>query len=170
RAAARRRARAVRPALRRRDAVHAVGAPAAVRRARLARRAAARRDRHAVARCGRAAVRSRGRTRLGRLLQRRRSGGRGAGAARRRLSPPALDSLLWAGDRATWRMPDLPSLNRLPPVATLRRARNRVRSLDGRWQFRLAPSPEEAERALRRARGWTAVDVPGLWTMQGFGK
>ena len=67
-------------------------------------------------------------------------------------------------------MPELASLNRLPPSATLRRAPSRVRSLDGRWQFRLAPRPEDAERARRRARGWTEVDVPGLWTMQGFGR
>jgi beta-galactosidase len=45
-----------------------------------------------------------------------------------------------------------------------------VHPLDGRWQFRLAPRPEEAPAALRRARGWHEVEVPGLWTMQGFGR
>src|SRR3954468_12991559 len=67
-------------------------------------------------------------------------------------------------------MPELASLNRLPPTATLRREPSRARSLDGRWDFRLAPRPEDAERARRRTRGWTQVDVPGLWTMQGFGR
>jgi beta-galactosidase len=67
-------------------------------------------------------------------------------------------------------MPELASLNRLPPVATLRRDAARVRPLDGRWQFRLAARPEDGPRALARARGWSEVEVPGLWTMQGFGK
>ncbi len=30
--------------------------------------------------------------------------------------------------------------------------------------------PEDAPRALAAARGWVEVDVPGLWTMQGFGR
>ena len=42
------------------------------------------------------------------------------------------------------------------------------RSLDGAWEFRLAARPEEAAAALRRARGWDTVDVPSLWTMQGY--
>src|SRR3954466_15792650 len=67
-------------------------------------------------------------------------------------------------------MPELASLNRLPPTASLRRAGSRVRSLDGRWDFRLVPRPEDAERARRRSRGWTEVDVAGLGTMQGFGR
>src|SRR5204863_1053173 len=55
-------------------------------------------------------------------------------------------------------------------AATLRRDPTRVRNLDGRWQFKLAPRPEDAEQALGRERGWLEVDVPGLWTMQGFGR
>jgi beta-galactosidase len=45
-----------------------------------------------------------------------------------------------------------------------------VRDLDGRWDFRLVARPEDAPRALAAARGWVEVDVPGLWTMQGFGR
>jgi beta-galactosidase len=67
-------------------------------------------------------------------------------------------------------MPELASLGRLPPGATLRRDPRRVRTLDGRWEFRLAPRPEAAPAALARARGWDEVDVPGLWTMQGYGR
>jgi beta-galactosidase len=67
-------------------------------------------------------------------------------------------------------LPELASLNRLRPTATVRRPPARVRRLDGRWQFRLVARPEDAERALGRARGWSEVDVPGLWTMQGFGR
>ena len=67
-------------------------------------------------------------------------------------------------------MPELASLNRLQPTATLARSAARVRNLDGRWEFRLAARPESAPRALASPRGWHEVDVPGLWTMQGFGK
>ena len=81
----------------------------------------------------------------------------------------SLESLLFLGGRATWQLPELASLNRLSPTATLRRPRSRVQSLDGRWQFRLAARPEDAARALRRQRGWDEVEVPSLWTTQGYG-
>ena len=45
-----------------------------------------------------------------------------------------------------------------------------MRSLDGGWEFRLVARPEDASRALSVSRGWQQVDVPGLWTMQGFGR
>ncbi|MDP9283675.1 MAG: DUF4981 domain-containing protein [Actinomycetota bacterium] len=82
----------------------------------------------------------------------------------------SLDSLLSIGGRASWMLPELASLNRLPPAATLTRSRSRVRNLDGRWEFRLASQPEDAPRALGAARGWHEVEVPGLWSMQGFGR
>jgi beta-galactosidase len=66
--------------------------------------------------------------------------------------------------------PELASLNRLLPTATLARSAARVRGLDGRWEFRLVARPEDAPRVLAAARGWHEVEVPGLWTMQGFGK
>ena len=47
-----------------------------------------------------------------------------------------------------------------------------VRSLDGRWRFRLVDAPERAPKGFMRPdheeRDWAEVDVPGLWTMQGF--
>jgi beta-galactosidase len=67
-------------------------------------------------------------------------------------------------------MPELASLGRLQPGPTLRRDPSRVLELDGRWRFRLASRPEEAARALDQPRGWSTVEVPGLWTMQGFGR
>src|SRR5690242_10350475 len=67
-------------------------------------------------------------------------------------------------------MPELASLGRLRPGATLHRSRDRVRTLDGTWRFRLAARPEDAPAALRRRGGWNEVDVPGLWTMQGHGR
>jgi beta-galactosidase len=45
-----------------------------------------------------------------------------------------------------------------------------VRSLDGRWELHLAARPEDAPRALGGTRGRHEVEVPGLWTMQGFGR
>src|SRR5262249_5854255 len=96
-----------------------------------------------------------------------RPGGRRPGPAGGAMS---LDSLLYAGGRPTWLMPELASLGRLQPGPTLRRARARVASLDGTWGVKLARQPELAARTRRSARGWTRIEVPGLWTMQGFGR
>jgi beta-galactosidase len=94
-----------------------------------------------------------------------------------------LDALLFAGGRATWTNPALPSLNRLEPHATLVPFRSVedaatldptrspwFRPLDGTWDFRLAARPEEAAAVLHRRGSWNRSDVPGLWTMQGFGR
>ncbi|HEY3183377.1 MAG TPA: glycoside hydrolase family 2 TIM barrel-domain containing protein, partial [Gaiellaceae bacterium] len=83
----------------------------------------------------------------------------------------SLDALLFAGGRPSWMRPELTSLDRLPPRATLDRSPSRwfVR-LDGEWDFRVVARPEEAARALAAARGWDTVAVPGLWTMQGYGR
>ncbi|TML88038.1 MAG: DUF4981 domain-containing protein [Actinobacteria bacterium] len=80
----------------------------------------------------------------------------------------AVESLLFPGGRRSWENPELTSLNRLPPHATL--ARPRTLALDGEWEFRIVSRPEEAPHAAGLARGWTTVAVPGLWTMQGFGR
>jgi len=80
----------------------------------------------------------------------------------------ALDELLYLGGRPSWELPEVSSLHRLPPRATL--ARSAVRLLDGEWDFRLVDRPEEASRALGLRRGWDSLAVPGLWTMQGFEK
>jgi beta-galactosidase len=81
----------------------------------------------------------------------------------------ALEELLYLGGSASWELPGVPSLNRLPAHATLDRAgTQRHRSLDGEWQFKLAASPEEAPAELAVRAGWRRASVPGLWTMQGF--
>jgi beta-galactosidase len=79
----------------------------------------------------------------------------------------ALEALLFPGGRRSWENPELTSLNRLPPRATLDRPADLTRVLDGRWDFRLVDRPE---LALRSARRWNIASVPGLWTMQGFGQ
>ena len=75
----------------------------------------------------------------------------------------ALETLLYPGGLPSWEAPELTGLNRLPPRATLDRPERR--SLAGEWDFRLAPRPEDAIALRGRGR---RVEVPGLWTMQGF--
>jgi beta-galactosidase len=68
----------------------------------------------------------------------------------------ALETLL---EGRAWERPELTSRNRLPPSASLRRP---TTSLSGRWDFALLPRPEAA------VDEWSTIEVPGLWTMQGF--
>ncbi len=95
--------------------------------------------------------------------------------------PSALETLLFLGGRRSWENPELPSLNRLKPRATLVpfltqelaatldvKRSPLYRPLDGVWEFRLADRPETAPAAHRRLKGWDKVDVPSLWTMQGY--
>ncbi len=48
-----------------------------------------------------------------------------------------------------------------------------VLSLDGRWKFRLFPSPEAVPEEFSStdydASGWSEIEVPGNWEMQGYG-
>ncbi len=86
-----------------------------------------------------------------------------------------------------WEQPELTHLNRLPmratslPFKTEAAARTRdprkspwVKCLNGSWDFRLYRNPEavpESAFALNRTgAGWTGIDVPGNWTMQGHDK
>lgn len=93
-----------------------------------------------------------------------------------------LPMLVIAGAK-TWEMPQLPSLNRLPPHAdllpypTAQAALTQPReqspwfvSLNGRWDFKIVAQPEAATFGALNAGGWAGIDVPGNWTMQGFGK
>ncbi len=93
-----------------------------------------------------------------------------------------LPMLFIAGER-TWEMPQLTSLNKLPPRATLipyrdatqaltmeREASPWFSSLDGTWDFQILSRPEEATEAALQAQKWASIQVPGSWTMQGFGQ
>ena len=48
----------------------------------------------------------------------------------------------------------------------------RRRSLDGTWLFRLAKTPQEAPKGFEKpgfsTRGWSRIQVPGSWELQGF--
>jgi len=95
-------------------------------------------------------------------------------------------NLLQLGSAKTWVSPETISLNRLPMRSTLypfpdaKTAKNldRERSpwfqlLNGRWHFKMAARPEavlEEDVAATTGRsGWDCVEVPGNWTMQGYG-
>ncbi len=82
-----------------------------------------------------------------------------------------------------WTKPEITHVNRLPmrsslvpaPDAETARGAKRnpwIRSLDGRWKFLLAESPDRAPAGFMSPTlddgGWDEVDVPGLWTMQGY--
>ena len=90
--------------------------------------------------------------------------------------------LLFLGGVKSWENPQLTGLNKLPPRATLtpfpiaadaltlaREQSPWFMSLDGQWQFKLAPRPEAVTWDELASDGWSAIAVPGNWTMQGYG-
>jgi len=87
--------------------------------------------------------------------------------------------------RPGWTTPELTGVNRLPARAPLvpfpdpESARTREReaspfflSLDGDWRFALAARPADVPDAWHAKDlpddGWSAIAVPGCWTVQGF--
>jgi beta-galactosidase len=75
----------------------------------------------------------------------------------RNIAHSAVLPLLYLGGEKTWEMPQLPGLNLLPPRATLlpfpsaeaaltldRAQTPWILSLDGTWQFKVKPNPEQA--------------------------
>ena len=86
------------------------------------------------------------------------------------------------GQLSRWLTPEVQSLGRMamaPPfapyddVASARRGEPSpwVRSLDGRWAFALAESPDAVspDHLSAPTDGWDPVTVPGSWVMQGHG-
>ncbi len=91
--------------------------------------------------------------------------------------------LLFIAGSKTWKLPQLPSLNKLPARATLipypsagdalaleREQSPWFVSLNGQWQFKIKPRPEAATVEAVQTNDWSAIQVPGNWTMQGFGR
>src|SRR5690242_5680721 len=89
--------------------------------------------------------------------------------------------MLFVGGSKSWELPELTALNTLPPHAltipfppTSADADDPAgspwfQSLSGAWDFKLLPRPEAATAAALGGDGWTTIQVPGNWTMQGFG-
>lgn len=95
----------------------------------------------------------------------------------------AVLPLLTLAGTPTWQMPQLTGLNALPPRASLipyptpEAARTDPREgspwfhpLDGSWEFQLLARPEEATWSRIASGDWAPIAVPGVWTMQGFGR
>ena len=70
----------------------------------------------------------------------------------------------------SWTRPESISYGRLPMTTYL--GRPDVIPLDGRWSFAIRSRPEEVEPSdLTGSHGeWPDVEVPGCWTMQGYGR
>lgn len=99
------------------------------------------------------------------------------------MSSSEIFPLLFLAGNKTWEMPQLPSLNKLPPRATLlpypsadaaltleREATPWFMSLNGQWDFQIKPRPEAVTLDSLQSTNWDSIQVPGNWTMQGFGK
>src|SRR5450432_268768 len=82
----------------------------------------------------------------------------------------------------TWEMPELPSFNKIPAHATAvpfrsvgealsleREKSSWFLSLTGSWDFKIVPKPEAVTHAEVSSNVWSKIQVPGNWTMQGFG-
>jgi beta-galactosidase len=99
---------------------------------------------------------------------------------------PAPQPLLQIGGAKTWMSPECISVNRLPmratlyPFPTAEDARLLPREdspwfqlLNGRWHFKMASAPENVEAADLATEtdrtAWDQVEVPGNWTLQGYG-
>lgn len=96
--------------------------------------------------------------------------------------------MLKSGLVTAWENPELTSLNKLPPratfthFATAKQALSRdpdnspwVLPLNGEWQFRCEPSPDDALRftegsAFTASAEWGSITVPGNLQTQGYGK
>jgi beta-galactosidase len=94
--------------------------------------------------------------------------------------------LIHIGSLKSWMAPECVSINRLPMRATIypfpsaqsARSADREKSpwfqlLNGQWQFKAADRPENVSLADIAADGdrsnWDRVEVPGNWTLQGYG-
>jgi beta-galactosidase len=81
-------------------------------------------------------------------------------------APPG--PLGWFGPRS-WEQPSVTGVGRLPMSSRLRRPDELL--LDGEWSFSMFDRPEHVRMAdlVGPVDGWSPIEVPGCWTMQGFG-
>lgn len=95
----------------------------------------------------------------------------------------AMLPLLFLAGQPTWEMPHLTSLNRLPPRATLipfptaedalqqpREESPWIAFLNGVWDFKIFGQPEQVTYAAVEHGAWAPIQVPGNWTVQGYGR
>jgi beta-galactosidase len=80
-----------------------------------------------------------------------------------------LASLLYVAGHATWQMPELTELHKLPAHATLQREPVKL-DLNGTWDFQIKQNPSEAVETDMAQSTWSTIAVPGNWTMQGYGR
>lgn len=90
--------------------------------------------------------------------------------------------MLFIAGMKSWEMPELTALKTLPPHALMVPLPANVdpstdpaaspwyQSLSGAWEFRLLPRPEAVTATALAEDDWQPIQVPGNWTMQGFGK
>lgn len=89
--------------------------------------------------------------------------------------------MLYTGNAPSWQNPSLTNINKLPPHATLyphadaasaltgdRSKSPWVQLLNGEWQFAIFSKPDNVTPNALHVSTWHTVNVPGLWTLQGF--
>jgi len=83
-----------------------------------------------------------------------------------------------------WENPLVTGINKLPARSTMysfdsqedalkgvRETSNRLLSLNGEWNFKFTPTPEQASTdfQLQEVAGWDRIQVPSNWELQGYG-
>ncbi len=95
---------------------------------------------------------------------------------------PLLNSLLEISGQKTWKIPQFTGLNKLVAHATLfpfpspenalsmkHESSPWYLCLNGIWDFKILPRPELVTPESFTDAAWSPIQVPGNWTMQGFG-
>lgn len=83
-----------------------------------------------------------------------------------------------------WENPLVTGINKLPARSTMysfdsqedalkgvRETSDRILSLNGEWNFKFTPTPEQASTdfQLQEVEGWDRIQVPSNWELQGYG-
>ena len=82
--------------------------------------------------------------------------------------PMSAHFLPYVSSEAAWAQYQLPADRRYEVNSTAERRR----SLDGTWLFHFSKNPQEAPKGFEKpgasTRGWSRIEVPGSWELQGF--